>query len=436
MVKKIKVKLEKIFGRTNPRHNRYVWIMLVLLTLPHLNPGYLNQIYAADFAINCCRVISSVLILGWMLFIRRRISPIAVLIGIQQGYLLFITLVSHGAVRDGIIIVSSILSVVLLYDLAHDEGKFFLSSQLFCFEIVIYINLITEILFPDTLYLPQITARSLDVHNSDYWFLGFRNVHSQYYIPALMIAFLYKLETKNRIRTYVLTAAVFISAILAWSGGVLVALFGMAGIYILFRNRIKIFHYFSYWIIHILFFVFVILLKMQNLFKWLIDGILGKWRSMEVRMSLWDTYLKEYIPKKFICGYGIELSITRQQKVNINWAGTAHNQLLEIMYQGGIINLLLFAAIIIIAGKNVYRYRNTEESKIISIAFLGWSLHGLVDSFMTPFLMGMFVIAYHSNVKNGAFVPEGTFMYWKNVFKNVSGRIKSKARPDRDELNY
>lgn len=426
MIKNVKVKLKKIFEKTNPRHNLYVWIMLVLLTLPHINPRYLSEFSLTDSLINCWRIISAILILVWLLAVKRQFSLITVLICMQQGFLLCITIILGNAVKDCIIQIFSVLSIVLLYDLAQDERKVFLSSQMFCFEIVIYINLLTEILFPDTLYMPQVTAYSLDYHNSDYWFLGFRNGHSQYFIPALMIAFLYKLESGKKLRTLMLTVAIYVSAILAWSGGVLIALTGMGVVYIFFRNWTKIFHYFSYWMLHILFFVFIIVFKMQNLFKWLIDGVLGKWRSLEVRMELWDRYLKEFIPNKFICGYGIELPVVRQMKANINWAATAHNQLLEIIYQGGIINFIFFTIIVIVAGKNVYWYRNMEESKIISIAFLGWCLHGMVDPFMTSFLMGMFVIAYHSNVKNGAFVAEWTFAYWKDVFKNLCLRIRNK----------
>lgn len=422
IINDIKVK----FKKTNPRHNLYAWIMLVLLTLPHLNPGYLNQFPVADILVNCLRVISSVLILVWILVIKRRISLIVVLIGVQQAYLLFITIILNGAVKDSAIAAVSIVSVVLLYDLEHDNRKIFLSSQLFCFEIIIYINLITEILFPNGLYIIPASETSMFTLYKN-WFLGFYNSHTQYFLPALMIAFLYKLETGKRIRVYILTIAIFTSPVLVWAGGPIIALFGMGLVYLLFRNWTKIFNYYNYWMLHILFFVFIILLKMQNLLRWLIDGILGKWNSLVVRMTLWDKYLG-FITGKFIFGHGVETSIVRQMKAETDWAYHAHNQFLEILYKGGIINLFLFAAIVIIAGKNVYRYRDTEESKIISITFLGWCLHGLVEPFMTPFLMGMFVIAYHSNVKNGAMVPEWTFTYWKGVLQNASRRIKSKEK--------
>lgn len=423
MIKDIKIKFEHIFEKTNPHHNFYVWIMLVLLTLPHLNPAYLNQFSVTDNLINFMRVISFAFIIVWMLVIKKRVSLIAVLIGIQQAYLMCNTIILGGAIRDSVISVFSVLSIVFLYDLAHDEGEAFLSSQLFCFEIMIYINLITEILFPKTLYVVTESETSMFILYKN-WFLGFYNNHTRFFLPALMIAFLYKMETGKKIRVYILTAAIFISPVLVWAGGPIVALFGMGVAYLLFKRRTKICNYYSYWMLHILFFVFIILLKMQNIFRWLIDGVLGKWKSLVVRMELWDKYLG-FISEKFIFGHGIEIPIVRQMKAATDWAYHAHNQFLEILYQGGIINLILFTIIVIVAGKNVYRYRDTEESKIISVAFLGWCIHGLVEPFMTSFLMGMFVIAYHSNVRNGAVVPEWTFIYWKGILMNLLARIKN-----------
>ena len=69
----------------------------------------------------------------------------------------------------------------------------------------------------------------------------------------------------------------------------------------------------------------------------------------------------------------------------------------EILYQGGGIGLCIWITIVIVAGRRIYKYRNTNESKIIATAFLGWCVATLVEPFTSCFLMGMFVVAYHSN---------------------------------------
>lgn len=419
-----RMKLNKIFTYENAKWDSYLWIVLVLLTLPQLNPKYLGEFVFSNVIVNCLRVISSLVILFWMFAVKRKLSVIVLVIGLQQGYLLLCTFIAGGAVRDCMLSVVAVLSVVMLYDVALEKWEVFLSSQLFCFEVVIYINLLTEIVFPDSLYVTQDEIMHVVLRKN--WFLGFYNNHTQYFLPALMIAFLYKYKTGKKLRTYILTLAIFVSAVLVWSGGVLVALLGISIVYTFFKNWTKIFNYYNYWLLHLVFFISVILLKSQIIFKWLIDDMLGKWHSLEVRMELWDRYIEEFIPQKIIFGYGIEDSIERKMKVEMKWACHAHNQLLEVLYQGGIINLVLFLIIIIIVGRNIYQYRNTEESKIISTAFLGWCLHGLVEPFMTPFLMGMFVVAYYSNTENGAIISDGTIDFWKGVFQKLKGRISIK----------
>lgn len=172
----------------------------------------------------------------------------------------------------------------------------------------------------------------------------------------------------------------------------MITLLLMAVVYLIFRKRTEIFNYFSYWMIQILFFIFIIVLKMQNLFRWLIDDFLGKWRSLEARVTVWNAELG-LILNSFLVGYGMEYDEDR--KMHYFWAVHSHNQLMEILHQGGIVYLLFWICIIIMAGNKLWKYRNSEAVKAISIAFFGWCVHSLVEPYTTAFLMGMFIIAYH-----------------------------------------
>lgn len=169
----------------------------------------------------------------------------------------------------------------------------------------------------------------------------------------------------------------------------------MTIVYLLFKKRTRIFNYYTYWSIHIVFFVFIIVLKFQNLFKWLIDGVLQKWRSLELRMDLWDRTIKLIFDAP-IFGHGIKTVLERQIENGFNFAMHAHNQLLETLYLGGVVNLVLLIIIIVTTGRRLYKHRNLRSSMIISIAFLGWCVATLVEPFTTSFLMGMFVLGYNS----------------------------------------
>lgn len=368
------------------------WILMVLLTFPHLKPGYISMVLFWDRVFDIWRVLSFIGIFAGLIREKGRISKFAVSICLMEIYLFIVTLIQGGNIWQNIVNMASMISIVVLYDVIGKRKEVFYASQLACFEIVIYINLITEIIYPDTMYMDQ---SSLFVANRC-WFLGYYNNHTKYFIPAILFALLYWRKTGKKLRMYLLMTAIAVSVMLVWSGGVLLSISAMLIVWLFFKNRTIIFNYYSYWLLHIVFFVGIIWLKFQNLFRWLIDDVLGKWGSLELRMNLWQRYL-DLIRSKFIFGWGSQGSIFRELQVGFYWGMHCHNLFLEVVYQGGIFYLIWLAMIVFVAGKRVYSNKNTIESKIISIAFLGWCIATFVEPFFTPFLMGMFIVAYYSN---------------------------------------
>ena len=369
-----------------------MWLFLVALTLPHTNPPYLNRFSVCEMFLNIWRLASFLVTAVWAFLIRKKISLIAVLICIWEAFLLITTIIHQGDVYKAAAEAFSVLSIVLLYDVAHNKGTAFLSSQLFCFEMIIYVNLITEMLFPDGLY----TERIYFITHYKNWFLGYYNTHTKYFIPAIMFALLYAKKRNSYFRSIPLIFAIFLSSLFNWSGGVILSLFIMFIVYVFFKNNTRLFNYFTYWLTHILFFFTVYILQLQNMFRWLIDNILGKWRSLESRITYWERTVK-LISKSPVLGHGVQSQLVRITEIHLNHGVHSHNMLLEILYQGGMIGLGLWIAIVITAGIGLYRYRNSENSKIIATAFLGWCVATLVEPFTTCFLMGMFVIAYYGN---------------------------------------
>lgn len=155
-------------------------------------------------------------------------------------------------------------------------------------------------------------------------------------------------------------------------------------------------NYYNYWLLHIIFFFSVEVMHIQDLFSWLLTDVLGKMGSLIFRIMIWDYAIQLFIKSPLI-GYGMQDIYVRTTELRSPHGVHAHNMVLELLYQGGIIGFVLFILIVVVAGKKLMKYRNTQESKIISTAFLGWCVASLVEPFMSSFLMGMFVIACHSN---------------------------------------
>lgn len=382
----------KIQLRFNGRKVAY-WLFLVLMTIPHLNVGYLNNFPLIDMAINVMKGVTFLVMLFWLLLTRKMISYVIILTAIWRVVLVLSTILHGGQVYNSMASAFSVLSVMLLYEMAYTykAQTNFLSAQLFCFELIIYINLITEIFWPDGLY----TEVSTIVHTKN-WFLGYYNGHSAYFIPALMFAWLYWNRTRKLFRPITLTIIIFISAVLSWSGGVLMSLACMTLVFLFFKNRTKIMNYYNYWLLHLVFFFSIKVMHIQDLFIWLLTDVLGKMGSLIFRIRIWDYALQSFMKSPLI-GYGLQDLYVRVAELHSPHGVHAHNMLLELLYQGGTIGLILFVLIVIVAGRNIMKHRNTQESKIVSIAFLGWCIATLVEPFTSPFLMGMFVIADHSN---------------------------------------
>ena len=341
-----------------------LWLWMVFLTLPHMKTPYLNQIPIADSVINIWRLVTFGIIMVQLLFVKRKASLISALLIAQQMFLLLVTVINGQEVYACVLSVFSVISVVLFYDYNAYDREVFLSSQLFCFELMIYINLVTELLYPNGMYVLNSSLFRADRN----WFLGFYNNHTQYYIPALMFAWLYYKSTGKKLRTFALTAGIFVSAFIVWSGGVLTALFGMAFAYIFLKNHTRLFHYYTYWLVHFAFILFVIVMKLQNLFRWLIDDILGKWGSLMARMELWTRVRKQILEAPLI-GHGIVDGTVRELKSGFNWAMHAHNLLLEILYQGGVINLILWTVIVIAGGWRSIKTEIPWKARLLPLGF-------------------------------------------------------------------
>ena len=92
-------------------------------------------------------------------------------------------------------------------------------------------------------------------------------------------------------------------------------------------------------------------------------------------------------------GYGF---VHAENYGGYSWTMHSHNLVLEILHQGGVVQLSLFALMIITAGSRLKKIKNDKLYCAISIAFIGWIIISLVEPYMTPFLMALFVVAFRA----------------------------------------
>jgi O-antigen ligase len=282
--------------------------------------------------------------------------------------------------------------LVFDYEIRHDS-KMFLSVTEFFFSVIIYINFLTILLYPQGMYIGS---------NGYYsnWFLGFKNIFILYMLPAMLFSYLNS-YSKNKIsvNTILLSLIIIISIILTNSAT------GIVGVLVFFATlilskvikstkilNIKVFSY-----IYIASFLAIVILRLQNLFSFFIVDVLHKDITFTGRTYIWD-YVYQFISQKKLLGYGVENSLTRLNKTSYLKSYHAHNQILEIIYKSGFIGLISFILLAYVSLKQLFKHKQTKQALIISITIFSYFVISLTEAYDYEYIMFIFVIAY--NIEN------------------------------------
>lgn len=270
-----------------------------------------------------------------------------------------------------------------------EDTKIFLSVILFCFEIVIYINFLTIVWFPDGLYPTETTNFN--------WFLGYDNTHIVFFLPAFLIALIYREITKKKIRSAVLITVIIVSSLIRWAA---TTVMGMAIFIILlipiFRKNTKIFNFKTYMIATLVIFITMVLLRLQNYLSFIIVDILGKDLTFRNRTPLWDTTI-EYIKENIALGYGWQGNDVRHAMYNSSSVISAHNQVLEYIYLGGIPLIAIYIYMIVYINKISNKIKENKIVQYISIAFFALQIMYITEVFINPIIYLILIIALYSD---------------------------------------
>ena len=277
-----------------------------------------------------------------------------------------------------------------LIDILNKEKKF-IGTLLFIFEIFIYINFITMIFYPLGMYSTGTINTGIAYQN---WFLGFKNILVCYFLPAYIISYLYMNITGNKTRTVFLTIVIFISTLISGSTTTLVGIIILLlfSVFSFLQKQYKIFNFKNYFITIIILFISIVICRFQNLFKFLIVDILNKDLTFTHRTELWDITLKA-IANKPLIGHGWESTYLRHLMYNSSTIITAHNQILEYMYFGGIIAIILLFIIINIANNDLKKYYKDKNIQIISLGFFIYQILNLTEVYLNPIMLLLLIFA-------------------------------------------
>lgn len=298
------------------------------------------------------------IILCYFALIRKfKISSISLSIGLIYFVIGISTLFGTKDFFSLLKVAGTALGMGLLTDFCmQKDPKIYFQSSLFTLTILFTINFITILkYYPIGMY-------RLDYVVGDLYFMGHDNGMIYNLIPFCSLAILYTYCKKGKIISKISLYAIFltfISELYVKSATGIVESFLLL-ILIFFIDNKFLSKFINPKFIFLLFFILnylVVILRIQNYFSWFFVDVLGKDLTFTGRTYLWD-YAINMIKNNPIFGFGMGVQVYG----NGHSYPHPHCLILDFIFKGGIITLLIFCILII----NYIKKYKSSNNKIIS----------------------------------------------------------------------
>lgn len=365
-------------------------IFIFLCMLAFIIPEYLLRIPYIDKFYYIYRILILLILVG-RLVCRTSYSKFNLLWIAFEGWIVLITIIRGGSISYSIKMAAIIISVASLFEIYSDKPVKLYKNMYYVFELFIYINFITLILFPNGMYSTGIIGET-----TENWFLGFKNKHLIYFLPATGITLILCKLDKFNFRRILLLIITISSTLYVKSG---TGILGLSVLYIIvllpvFKKGYKVFNMRTYLIEVIIMFLAIPIFRLQYLFTYIIVDILKKDINLTYRTDLWDRALNA-ISQHPIMGWGEQNYNVRNQLYSSNSIISAHNQILEYLYIGGVILIMLYLIINIMMVKKMSRYAEFEVTQIASALYLALHVALIAEVYVDPSIYMIYFMIWH-----------------------------------------
>lgn len=319
-----------------------------------------------------------------------KISLIMILIIAYEAIQLISTIANGGDFRRLAIDCGENIAICMLIEyMARHNADSLLKGMMYLLSAECLINLCTILIFPDGMYI--------DNNFWQNWLLGYDNKHFMYILPLLCVFIIY---ADSRGFPFLLKLAgvlLFSSSIyITWSAASIVAVTAWIALWLLaeLTKCYKFLTLFRVIATHAAFFFAIVVAHIDRWFDWLIVDILNKPNSISSRAIHWDM-AKELIAEKPLLGWGVaETELTRSR---LGGFSHCHNQILQILYQSGVVGIISFLGILIALHKPLSKAANKKYVFLYLNTLLCFFIVGQVEAIRcTTTLFAIIMLAYHA----------------------------------------
>lgn len=371
----------------------YKRLICMLLLIPYIRPPYIDYIGGRIYQIYVLALYASIIIIYiWYLLFRRKFSTFIFIVSAYEGILMLATYRNHGIRISAIIEFLTYTSICMLVELLLDEGGLFCTSIFsIVLDILILLNFLTIILYPDGLY----TTISNQLYKN--WFLGLANLHVQLILAACFFSMASSILKYGKFKISVHNLFIFlfgiISVIMTGKATPFIVL-SVIMIYFIFSRQLEISRFMNgYTVIvtNLVLFIGIAVLNIQERFANLIISVLHRDLTFTGRTPLWNLALVAINDRPRI-GHGIERLSIFAQKFNLN---TCHNNYLWVMYRTGIIGFVLLLIILFNVALKLSKEKNRVFTTFCSIILLCIMLIWQSESMNGVIFFAIYSIMYH-----------------------------------------
>lgn len=351
--------------------------------------------------------LAGILLLLLFLFINRKKPGTVTLLMSAMYTIMSLSTVLHGGDLISFwVLVSNSLVIVLSLDVVSDDEAALdclLNAWKYLIILMLMIDLMTEILYPGGLYHDRLYSIN--------WFLGYKTARMTYIVPLLFISIYQSYKKKQTFRKsiFLIMAISIVDVWLSQASGATVSLIVIVFLTILILNLyrkklqfirnllLKIFDSRLFIGVYMAVTFIVVIVNYTPLMSKVAD-LIGKDMTFTGRTFIWKACMSEFVTSPII-GKGYWLA-TQYEQITIKYGvygGTnAHNAIITILMDGGIIAIILYLMIYLIALRQP-KERKQYELILIAIIYVTWIL-GLTSSafVFSPYVFMMYWLFLYS----------------------------------------
>ncbi len=219
-------------------------------------------------------------------------------------------------------------------------------------------------------------ALSTGYTNSRKWLFGHRNMIFIHHLMWILFSYVsYKIDDRDYNKIFIFQMGfTMLVAIVSWNSTMMLV---TAVLFILFMFKDTVLAKINVWY-YLLLYLFleigIVFFRIQEVFSFIIEDILHRNLSFTGRTTIWNYYIEQFIDAGIVNKLFGNFGATSLQ-VN------SHNMFLGLLSFTGMVGLFLFAILIIFSATNLYKEKNTDIAKVVSIILFCFLINSLTMEF-------------------------------------------------------